>query len=1117
MARIPDTTLEQLKESVSVQRLVEGFGVELKKQGKDWAGKCPFHADDTASLIITPAKNLWHCFGCQIGGGVVDWVMKSRGVSFRHAVQLLKEDAALEQPSLVAQSSSDAPRPAPKKTTVPTLPAPVTLDADDRALLLQVVDYYHRTLKDTPEALAYLQARGLAHSELLDHFKLGYANRSLGLRLPHKNRVEGAQMRSRLERLGVYRESGHEHLTGSLTVPVLDAHGQVCELYGRKVSNKHRPGVPLHLYLPANPSRSSGGGRGVFNVVAFQASSEIILCESLIDALTFWCAGYRNVTTAYGVEGFTVEILEAFKAHGTKRALIAFDRDEAGDRGAEKVAAQLMSVGVECFRIEFPKGMDANEYALKVQPAAKSLGVLIRQALWMGRGVAPSVAGAAPAKPTTLASSDMVKKPAVPAVPIEAAKGEITETPSLAAGEVSQAAQEVDLQAKSATSPYKTCASSYQNNSNKEAVHAVMEPLPAQPSHETLPAQRVPESAQARAGESACEVSEQEVLLHFGQGVKARRWRVRGLSKNLAYEVLKVNVLAGCGDAFHVDTFDLYAARARAQFVTQAAAELSVSEEILKADLGRVLFKLEALQDAQIQAALTPKKSESAAPALSLEEQAAALGLLRSPDLASRILADFEACGVVGESTNKLVGYLAAVSRKLDRPLAIVIQSSSAAGKSSLMDAILSFVPEEERIQYSAMTGQSLFYMGQTNLKNKILAIAEEEGAHRASYALKLLQSEGELTIASTGSDPATGNLITQEYKVEGPMSLFMTTTAIDIDEELMNRCLVLSVDENRDQTRAIHQLQRQRRTLEGLQRKHEKQAILSVHRNAQRLLRSLAVVNPYADKLTFLDDRTRTRRDHEKYLTLIDTIALLHQHQRPIKSAVIAGDATAGASQTVDYIEASVADIELANRIAHEVLGTSLDELPPQTRRVLAGIHALVRAKMATVSAQQRDIRFSRSEVRAATGLSDTQARLHLERLCAMEYLLTHRGQRGQSFEYELLHDQAPQLDAKHLPGLIDITALHTQNMPAPQSTPTNPSSRGDDEGFAPPSRVQNGVNAATSRMDKTAHNPHEVSLPADLPLQTLKTRATPARAAQASYMQAQHMPPALAAVAAV
>src|SRR5439155_5035396 len=157
-------------------------------------------------------------------------------------------------------------------------------------------------------------------------------------------------------------------------------------------------------------------------------------------------------------------------------------------------------------------------------------------------------------------------------------------------------------------------------------------------------------------------------------------------------------------------------------------------------------------------------------------------------------------CGIVGERSNALVGYLCAISRKLDRPLALLIQSTSAAGKSSLLDAVLRFVPEEDRIVYSAMTGQSLFYMGEMNLKHKLLAIAEEEGAHRASYALKLLQSEGELTIASTGSD-ANGNLITQEYRVEGPMTLFMTTTAIDVDEELMNRCLVLSVDEGREQT----------------------------------------------------------------------------------------------------------------------------------------------------------------------------------------------------------------------------------------------------------------------------------------------------------------------------
>jgi hypothetical protein len=251
----------------------------------------------------------------------------------------------------------------------------------------------------------------------------------------------------------------------------------------------------------------------------------------------------------------------------------------------------------------------------------------------------------------------------------------------------------------------------------------------------------------------------------------------------------------------------VYGARQRAIFLKQAATELGVSEDVLKADLGKVLLKLEQLQDQQIRAALAPKDTTVR---LTDEETAAALELLKDPKLLDRILEDFRRCGVVGEETNKLVGYLAAVSRKLEDPLAVVIQSSSAAGKSSLMEAVLAFMPEEERVKYAAMTGQSLFYMGETNLKHKILAIVEEEGASRASYALKVLQSEGELTIASTGKDPESGKLITHEYRVEGPVMIFLTTTAIEIDEELLNRCLVLTVDENREQTQAIHKIQRE-------------------------------------------------------------------------------------------------------------------------------------------------------------------------------------------------------------------------------------------------------------------------------------------------------------------
>jgi DNA primase len=769
--------------------------------------------------------------------------------------------------------------------------------------------------------------------------------------------------------------------------------------------------------------------------LSLKAAKEVIVCEALIDALTFWCAGYRNVTTAYGVEGFTGELMQAFKQHGTQRVLIAYDRDEAGDRAAAKLAGLLMAEGIECFRIEFPKGMDANEYAQKVTPAAKSLGLLIRKALWLGKGKAP--------QPQTVAQ------------PTASPHG-----------------------ARENQQPN----SRHQEEDNSPPLLAAV-PAPAQA---PLPATPVPDAAAEPWVEVVAREQGKEVHIRFGEGADARAWRVRGLEKNLSPDVLKVNVriaiASSDGGAFHVDTLDLYNAKQRAQFVGQAMTETDLAERILKADIGRVLMALESLQDEAIKEVLQPEPAQQ----MSDAENAQALELLRAPDLPARILADFEAVGVVGEATNCLVGYLAAVSRKLDRPLAVVIQSSSAAGKSSLMDAVLSFVPEEERVQYSAMTGQSLFYMGQTNLKHKILAIAEEEGAHRAAYALKLLQSEGELTIASTGTDPQTGNLVTQEYRVEGPLSLFMTTTAIDIDEELMNRCLVLSVDEDREQTRAIHRLQRERRTLAGLTKKHERQAILAVHRNAQRLLRPLAVVNPWADQLTFLDDRTRTRRDHDKYLTLIDVIALLHQHQRPIKRATIAGE-------EVEYIEASLADVELANRIAHEVLGTSLDELPPQTRRVLAGLRTLVQDKMKEQGLPQREIRFTRTQVRAACALSDTQARVHLERLAAMEYVLVHRGQRGQSYEYELLYDQAG--DGPHLSGLIDVGAL--------KSTATNPSSRGSAGEFAGVKRAQNGPDAGGARTIETAANPHGARLTGELATSESAARATPTTRARLSYPQ--------------
>lgn len=954
MARIPESEIERLKAEVSLVRLIEARGIVLTKQGKDLAGRCPFHRDDTPSLVVTPGKNLYHCFGCNAAGGPIDWVMKLDGVSFRHAVELLRDGVPL---------ATDPETAAPPRTrsTVRKLEAPLPADADDAAALQRVVAFYHETLKQSPEALAYLQARGLQHPELIEHFQLGYANRTLAYRLPEKNRQAGAAMREQLQRVGILRESGHEHFNGSLVVPVFDASGHVLELYGRKLLDNLRAGTPKHLYLP-------GPHAGVFNAAALSASKEIILCEALIDALTFWCAGYRNVTAAYGVHGFTDEMLAAFGQHGIERVLIAFDRDDAGHQAAEALAEKLGAAGIECFRVLFPKGMDANEYALRVQPATKSLGLVLRNAEWMGKGKAPDRA----------IDSDAVM-----------------EAPHASEEAVSRD----DLLAAAG------------------AVAVVVAEGAAPADADVLPASPMPEAPTTPIPGHTVAGDEMRLVL------ADRFYRVRGLPTKPAPEQLKVNLLVKPADAatttpasgYHVDTVDLYSARQRAVFGKQASVELGTSEEAIKRDLGQLILALEGWQEqARVQA------SQAQQPAtLSDAERAAALDLLRDPQLMTRVLTDFARCGVVGEAVNKQVAYLAAVSRKLDKPLAVMVQSSSAAGKSSLMDAVLRFVPPEERLQYSAMTGQSLFYLGEKDLKHKILAISEEEGASNASYALKLLQSEGEVSIASTGKNALTGNLETQEYRVEGPVMLFSTTTAIDLDEELLNRCLVLSVDESREQTQAIHAAQRSRRTLDGLRAGEDKAWLTQLHQNAQRLLRPLRVVNPYAEQLTFLSDKTRMRRDHEKYLALIDVIALLHQHQREIKRESWHG-------AVIEYVEVSVADIALANTLAHEVLGRTLDELPPQTRKLLQLVTAWVRAEAPRQGGTPAELRFTRKQVREVTGWGNTQLKVHLGRLEDMEYLAVHRQAFGKGIAYELRFDGPTDSAAPHLMGLIDVAALH-------------------------------------------------------------------------------------------
>ncbi|MGH8772368.1 MAG: CHC2 zinc finger domain-containing protein, partial [Burkholderiales bacterium] len=245
-----------------------------------------------------------------------------------------------------------------------------------------------------------------------------------------------------------------------------------------------------------------------------------------------------------------------------------------------------------------------------------------------------------------------------------------------------------------------------------------------------------------------------------------REYRVRGLSP-VGLERLRVNVRLTINGNFHLDTLDLYHARARTVFAQSAAKLCGVGEQQVSADLLQMIEKLEAARLQMRKNGDDPNHNDAP---MTPEERAAGLAYLKDPKLTERIVEDFRKCGLVGERATVLVGYLATVSRKLPKPLGLLIVARSGAGKSALQDALCQMVPPEEAVRVTRLTGQALFYKDPDSLKHKVLAIAEDEGAFGAVYSLRTLASDQHLSIAATRTDPQTGRLHTEHYEVHGPV-----------------------------------------------------------------------------------------------------------------------------------------------------------------------------------------------------------------------------------------------------------------------------------------------------------------------------------------------------------
>jgi DNA primase len=556
---------------------------------------------------------------------------------------------------------------------------------------------------------------------------------------------------------------------------------------------------------------------------------------------------------------------------------------------------------------------------------------------------------------------------------------------------------EIGIAARSVLLPVKDASEFIASGATAEQLHALIKPA----NEATAESESAPEIAFERQPDGALRCETQ-----------GREYRIRGLSA-VGLERMKINLWLSINGSFHLDTIDLYQARARAQFAQTAARLCCMDEKQVGADLLALIEPLEAER-------LKLKKSgvDEAAP-MTPQEREAALSFLKAPNLCERIVEDFKRCGLEGERTTVLVAYLAALSRKLPEPLGVLVVARSGAGKSALQDAVCGFVPPEDLVRVTRLTGQALFYKDPDSLKQKLLAIAEEEGAQEAVYSLRTLASDQHLSIAATRTDPQTGKLHTEHYEVHGPVSIIVTTTSPEaFDEETRSRFAPLTLDESVEQTRAILERQRRRYSLEGVLEQATAESVRRLHHNAQRLLRPLRVVNPFHGEMTYPEERLIHRREQKKYLALINAIALLHQHQRETKRA-------ANGEIEVEYIEVTPDDIALANELAEATLSRSLDELSPPARGMYQEIRRLCEQRAKQSRCEPGEVQLTRREIREATGWSDWQVRVYCRQLVELEYLSVVSGTNGKRFCYELASYSREEEKRPRLGGLVDAGRL--------------------------------------------------------------------------------------------
>lgn len=855
--------IESLKAAVDLAELMRSHGIELKPVGRNLTAICPWHDDKDASLVVNPAKQLYNCFGCEAKGDALTFLQEMENLSFGDAVKRLQDITG----SRPVESSGSTP---------PGDPDRFAGGLTRPQLLTRVVEHYKKGLAHSGKAQEYLKSRRLGDMEVWKAFEVGYCEGSLLPTLP-----KGGEVREALVQLGILNSKGKEHFLGCVVVPLSHPDLGFVGMYGRRLNPRAKV---RHLFLP-------GPKRGVLNWQVLQAASSVYLTEGVLDALSLWAIGVRNVSAVMGSSSLPDDLSRCLRASSVRELRLCLDADRAGHEGVEAITAEVS---------------DRFKVSQVLLPAGDPNDLLVREG------------------PETLRSFLDCLKP-------------LTEEDEGADSE-----REIPL------------VETHDTGFSLAFEDVVYEVTPRPPYTGRL-----------------------SVAI---KGTKPNSKRRGGFR----------------------DRLDLTSARARAATLRGMSQTLGLAKERAETHLMEIL---ETAEDWVGSVVDSIDDSPSKVPEITEAQKLEAMDFLCAPDLVDRLLTDLEDLGYVGEENGKLLAYLIGLSRKLENPLSGIIRSQSGAGKSGLAGLIALLVPPEDVIHYSRVSAQALAFAEKTAYKHKLLVMEERVGGEAADYYIRILQSSHVIRQAVTIKDPVTGKFRVQEIEVEGPIAYLETTTASRLNAENTSRCFEIYLDESEEQTRRIHQRQRAARSLGGLGRSNRR-SILEKHHNAQRLLEPVKVVIPYVELLTFPTRWLRTRRDNERFLSLIEASAFLHQHQRPCRRL----DGCCGRQDdgpdgdSISYIEATWEDYRLAYELAQVVLKSTLHELSPASRELLEFARGL-------------QGEFTRRDLREATKWSQRRVIGALDELVDMEYVAKVTGSNGTTMTYTvLLADDAEPSPLQHL-----------------------------------------------------------------------------------------------------